>query len=64
MESFSISDQPLFYTDYNEISEDDEFLMDDSVMDALERDITDLRDKTNAYDNIADQNNPTTFPSI
>lgn len=48
-----ISDQPLFYTDYNEISDDDVFLMDDPVMDALEKDIAELRDKTNAYDKVS-----------
>lgn len=47
-----ISDQPLFYADYNEI-EDEEFLMDDPVMQALERDIAELRDKTDAYDKIS-----------
>ncbi len=48
-----ISDQPLFYADYQDISDDDVYLMDDEVMDSLERDIADLRDKTNAYDKIA-----------
>jgi hypothetical protein len=48
-----ISDQPLFYADYNEISDDDVFLMDDPVMDSLERDIAELRDKTNAYDKVS-----------
>jgi len=47
-----ISDQPLFYADYDEVS-DDEFMMDDPVMEALERDIAELRDKTDAYDKIS-----------
>lgn len=47
-----ISDQPLFYADYEDAA-DDELLMDDPVMDALERDIADLRDKTNAYDKVS-----------
>ena len=47
-----ISDQPLFYADYDDVT-DDEFLMDDPVMEALERDISDLRDKTSAYDKVA-----------
>ncbi|OIN85585.1 MAG: hypothetical protein AUJ12_08530 [Alphaproteobacteria bacterium CG1_02_46_17] len=47
-----ISDQPLFYTDFDEVEEDD-FLLDDPVLQALERDIADLREKANAYDKIA-----------
>lgn len=46
-----ISDQPLFYADYQDV--DDEYLMEDPVMEALERDIADLRNKTNAYDKVA-----------
>lgn len=46
-----ISDQPLFYADYQD-AVDDEYL-DDPLMEALERDIADLRDKTNAYDTVA-----------
>jgi len=49
-----ISDQPLFYSDYQEIA-DDEYMMDDVVLDELERDIADLRDKTNAYDKISSE---------
>lgn len=45
-----ISDQPLFYADYQDVADDEEYLLDDPVMEALERDIADLRDKTNAYD--------------
>jgi hypothetical protein len=48
-----ISDQPLFYADYNDITDDDVFLMDDPVMDSLEKDIAELRDKTNAYDKVS-----------
>ncbi len=47
-----ISDQPLFYADFDEVEEDD-FLLDDPVLQALERDIADLREKANAYDKIA-----------
>lgn len=47
-----ISDQPLFYADYQDAT-DDEFLMDDPVMEALERDIAELRNKTDAYDKVA-----------
>lgn len=47
-----ISDQPLFYADCDDIIEDD-LLLDDPLLQALERDIADLRDKTNAYDKIA-----------
>lgn len=47
-----ISDQPLFYADYQD-AVDDDLLMDDPVMEALERDIADLRDKTEAYDKVA-----------
>ncbi len=49
-----ISDQPLFYADYDEVV-DDEFLMDDPILQALERDIADLRHKTTAYDKIAEE---------
>ena len=49
-----ISDQPLFYADYQD-AVDDEYLLDDPVMDALERDIADLRDKTTAYDKVASE---------
>ncbi|OFW88055.1 MAG: hypothetical protein A3J37_05350 [Alphaproteobacteria bacterium RIFCSPHIGHO2_12_FULL_45_9] len=45
-----ISDQPLFYADYQDVADDEDYLLDDPVMEALERDIADLRDKTNAYD--------------
>lgn len=45
-----ISDQPLFYADYQDVADDEEYLLDDPIMEALERDIADLRDKTNAYD--------------
>ena len=47
-----ISDQPLFYADYDDALDDD-LLMDDPIIEALERDIADLRDKTDAYDKIA-----------
>ncbi len=49
-----ISDQPLFYADYDDVMDDD-LLMDDPILEALERDIADLRDKTNAYDKIAQE---------
>ena len=49
-----ISDQPLFYADYDEVMDDD-FLMDDPILEALERDIADLRNKTTAYDKIAEE---------
>lgn len=48
-----ISDQPLFYADYQDVADDEEYLLDDPVMEALERDIADLRDKTNAYDKVS-----------
>lgn len=47
-----ISDQPLFYGDYEDALDDDD-LIDDPVIEALERDISDLRYKTNAYDHVA-----------
>lgn len=47
-----ISDQPLFYADYQD-AVDDDYLMDDPVMEALERDIAELRGKTDAYDKVA-----------
>lgn len=49
-----ISDQPLFYADYDDVTDED-FLLDDPILEALERDIADLRDKTNAYDKIAQE---------
>ncbi len=49
-----ISDQPLFYADCDEAFEDDN-LLDDPILKALERDIADLRDKTTAYDKIAQE---------
>jgi hypothetical protein len=48
-----ISDQPLFYADYQDVADDEEYLLDDPAMEALERDIADLRDKTNAYDKVS-----------
>jgi hypothetical protein len=47
-----ISEQPLFYSDCDDIMEDD-YLLDDPVLESLERDIADLREKTNAYDKIS-----------
>lgn len=47
-----ISDQPLFYSDCDEIMDDD-FLLDDPLLMELERDIADLREKTTAYERIA-----------
>lgn len=49
-----ISDQPLFYSDYDGIMEDDS-LFDDPILQALERDIADLRQKTTAYDKISQE---------
>lgn len=46
-----ISDQPLFYADCDEALEDE--LFDDPILEALERDIAVMRDKTNAYEKIA-----------
>lgn len=46
-----ISDQPLFYADYDEATDED-LLCDDPIIMALERDIADLREKTTAYDKI------------
>jgi hypothetical protein len=50
-----ISDQPLFYSDYDEALEEDDFLLDDPVLKALEMDIADLRAKTTAYEKIAQE---------
>lgn len=47
-----ISDQPLFYTDFDGALDDDDFLTD-PVLQALEKDIADLCEKTSAYDKIA-----------
>lgn len=47
-----ISDQPLFYADSDEVTEDD-YLLDDPLIEALERDIAELRNKTDAYDKVA-----------
>lgn len=44
-----ISDQPLFYTDYDDASDED-LAYDDPIIMALEKDIADLREKTLAYD--------------
>lgn len=49
-----ISDQPLFYSDYDEALDDDS-LFDDPILEALERDIADLRIKTNAYEKVAQE---------
>ena len=49
-----ISDQPLFYTDYDEVMEDD-MLFDDPILEALERDIADLRQKSTAYEKISQE---------
>lgn len=49
-----ISDQPLFYADFDEVVDDD-LLLDDPILEALERDIADLRDKTTAYDKVASE---------
>lgn len=50
-----ISDQPLFYADYPEATEDDEDYLDDPILQALERDIADMREKAVAYDKIASE---------
>jgi hypothetical protein len=47
-----ISDQPLFYSNFED-AVDDDFLLDDPILLALERDIADLREKATAYDKIA-----------
>jgi hypothetical protein len=44
-----ISDQPLFYSDFEDVTDED-MLFDDPVLQALERDIAQLREKTEAYD--------------
>lgn len=49
-----ISDQPLFYSDYDGAMEDD-YLLDDPILQELERDIADLREKTTAYDKVAQE---------
>lgn len=49
-----ISDQPLFYSDYDGVMDDDS-LFDDPILEALEKDIADLRVKTNAYEKIAQE---------
>lgn len=49
-----ISEQPLFYADYDEVMEDD-YLLDDPILESLERDIADLREKTTAYDKISQE---------
>lgn len=48
-----ISDQPLFYADCEEAEDEDYLMEDDPLMQALERDIADLRHKTDAYDKLA-----------
>ncbi|MBP9049586.1 MAG: hypothetical protein KBC88_05115 [Alphaproteobacteria bacterium] len=47
-----ISDQPLFYSDFEDVTDED-MLFDDPVLQALERDIAQLREKTEAYEKIA-----------
>lgn len=47
-----ISDQPLFYADYDDAIEDDDYT-DDPILQALERDIADMREKAIAYDKIS-----------
>lgn len=49
-----ISDQPLFYADFNDAMDDDA-LMDDPILEALERDIADMQEKTTAYDKIVQE---------
>ena len=44
-----ISDQPLFYMDCEDIIEDDDILMDEEIL-ALDRDIQELKRKIDAYD--------------
>lgn len=48
-----ISDQPLFFADYEEAIEDDMMLSDDPVFQALEKDIADLKGKTSVYEKIS-----------
>jgi len=50
-----ISDEPLFYSDYDDALDEDDFLLDDPVLRALEMDIADLRAKTTAYEKIAQE---------
>lgn len=47
-----ISDQPLFYSDFEDATDED-MLFDDPVLQALERDIAQLREKTEAYEEIS-----------
>ncbi len=49
-----ISDQPLFYTDFDGAMDDDNLILEnDPMVEALERDITTLRNKTEAYEKIS-----------
>lgn len=49
-----ISDQPLFYTDYEGAMDEDTMILDDDPMvAALERDIASLKGKTEAYEKIS-----------
>lgn len=48
-----ISDQPLFFADYEAAVEDDALMSEDPVFQALERDIMELKGKTTAYEKIS-----------
>lgn len=48
-----ISDQPLFYTDFEGATDDSLILDDDPMVEALERDIAALKNKTQAYEKIS-----------
>ncbi len=49
-----ISDQPLFYTDFDGAMDDDSLILEhDPMVEALERDIATLRDKAEAYEKIS-----------
>lgn len=48
-----ISDQPLFFADYETAVEDDMMLSDDPVFQALEKDIAELKGKTSVYEKIS-----------
>lgn len=48
-----ISDEPLFFADYEEAAEEDEILSDDPVFQALEKDIAELKGKTSVYEKIS-----------
>lgn len=50
-----ISDEPLFFADYEEALEEDTMLSDDPVFLALEKDIAELKGKTSVYEKISQE---------